>query len=344
VGLKRYLAQKTVYALLSLLAVTLFCFVIFQVLPPLFACPGIAQAQCVGSLYVPTPPWALGTSLYSLEVQSWGFLQPVTIRLLLYFRDMLTFNFGYNTGSLYRSQGFPLPVLNTIEQTLPFTLFLLASSTIMAVVIGTGLATIAGMRRGKTMDVSLQAVSALVLSLPVFFLGGLVESGVALMTPPSIGPACCYRAPRFVLDFGFLKALALPFATLTLVGVCCVYLLQRRPIMKDSGQEYLLLARAKGSPERDVLFKHALRSGGIPSSRTFVIGLGFILSATVMIETVFNWPGLGQALFMGEITLDLPLEQAVFFVFAVIMIVAKYLFDIVRCFLDPRIAAGLTGD
>jgi len=338
VGLKRYVAKKTVQALLSLLAVTVICFVVFQILPQIVGCPGKTQLQCLSLLYVPThsPGGPQGV------VQTWGFLQPTPVRLLIYIRNMLTLNFGFNEGSLYSSSSafgsLPLPVSNTIGQTLPFSLFLLGSSTLAAAVIGTGLASIVAARRGKVMDVLLQAFSLLVLSLPAVFLCGLVVRGEALVTPASIGPLCCYAARRFFLSSELLKAFALPFATLTLIGVCCVFLVQRRSETNDSGPEHLLLARAKGVPEHGVLLKHALRGPATSLPRTLIISMGVILSADVMIENIFNWPGLGQAILFGEIYLDLPLEQAIFFVLAAIMIAARYIVDIAAGLLDPSIA------
>jgi len=349
VGLRRYVARKTVFALLGLLAVTVLCFVIFQILPLIVSCPGRTQGQCLNALYEPSPPLLGGPSIaaeYQSFQQAWGFFQPIPVRLLLYIRNMFTFNFGYNTGWAYTSQHSWVPVSYTVEHKLPFTLLLLVSATMVAGLAGTGLATIAASRRGRIMEVSMQAVSLLVLSLPVFFLGGLVEMGEALMTPHAIGPsplACCGAneyVPSFVLDASLLKAFLLPFLTLTLVGVCCVFLIQRQSSVRGPGLEHLLLERAKGVPEREVLLRHAFRERGHPPGRTFAVSLGAIVSAAIVIETVFNWPGLGQAFFMGELSFDLPLMQTIFFILAVGTILAKYFFDVVSGLSDPRTAVG----
>jgi len=100
------------------------------------------------------------------------------------------------------------------------------------------------------------------------------------------------------------------------------------------------MARAKGLPENTVLFKHAFRNAVLPIFTAFAISVGFILSGAVITETVFGWPGLGLALYRAVIGTDYPMEQAMFFIISIMVLVAVFIADILYGFLDPRVGSG----
>jgi peptide/nickel transport system permease protein len=106
------------------------------------------------------------------------------------------------------------------------------------------------------------------------------------------------------------------------------------------GEDYVVMARAKGLPERTVLYKHAFRNAVIPLATLFAISIGFILGGAIITETVFNWPGLGIAIYTGVVSNDFPLEQAIFFIISVMVLIAIFMVDIAYGLLDPRIRAG----
>jgi ABC-type dipeptide/oligopeptide/nickel transport systems, permease components len=103
------------------------------------------------------------------------------------------------------------------------------------------------------------------------------------------------------------------------------------------GEDYILMARAKGLRERDVLYRHVLRNAVLPVMTVFAISLGFVLSGAVITETIFGWPGLGYWTYMAIITQDFPLEQAIFFVISLMVVLANLIADLLYGFLDPRI-------
>ncbi|MGP8124547.1 MAG: ABC transporter permease subunit, partial [Nitrososphaerales archaeon] len=93
-------------------------------------------------------------------------------------------------------------------------------------------------------------------------------------------------------------------------------------------------------PERTVLYKHALRNAVLPIVTAFAISIGFILSGAIITETVFGWPGLGLAIYQGVLSLDFPLEQAIFFVISLMVLVAVFAADMIYGVLDPRVSTS----
>jgi peptide/nickel transport system permease protein len=137
-----------------------------------------------------------------------------------------------------------------------------------------------------------------------------------------------------------MQAMWLPFLTLTLVSIGAVFLTMRATMIDVLAEDYVTMARAKGVPERAVLFKHTLRNAIIPIATLFALSIGFILAGAVVTETVFDWPGLGRAIFDGVLANDFPLEQAIFYIIALMVLLANFIVDIVYGYLDPRIKTG----
>ncbi|HYB75688.1 MAG TPA: ABC transporter permease [Nitrososphaerales archaeon] len=342
-GFGRYVTRRLCYMFILILLIICFNFVLFQVVPFLTSCPGRTYTQCAAALYLPPAP-AHGTPPDEAAIMKkerldilalYGFNQSLSTRFVLYVRNMFTFQFGYNVGSLETGL-----VARTIGIRLPYTVLLIATSTIAAFLIGIGLGVVAAAKRGKVLDVSSLAGLLFVNSLPVFFLGAileLVQLGALGSFYKPIGPLTLAKT-GLAFDVGVLQAFFLPFLTLTLAGIGGVFLIQRATMIDTVAEDYVLMARAKGVPERAVLFKHSLRNAVLPIVTAFAISMGGILSGAVITETVFSWPGLGLAIYQGILSLDFPLEQAIFFVISLMILVAVFIADLVYGVLDPRVS------
>jgi peptide/nickel transport system permease protein len=348
-GFKRYLLRRTSYTLALLLVIVIFNFFLFQIIPFITTCPsGYTYSQCFTQFYLPEqPPRGSNpnASLFWNHIRAqiandYGLSQPVYVRFGLYFYNMLTFNFGYNINSA--GGGANGPVLTTITRVAPFTLLLLGTSTIAAFVIGIGLGVIAAAKRGKVLDVGFLASLLFINSLPVFFLAAVLQVSQLATTGIFYQP---YGASTFLksgLDYyaALFSALFLPFITLTLAGIGGVFLTQRAVMIDAVQEDYILMARAKGLPERTVLFKHAFRNAVLPIFTAFAISIGFILSGAVITETVFGWPGLGLTLFNAVNARDFPLEQAMFLIISIMVLVATFAADLLYGLLDPRVSTS----
>ncbi len=343
-GLGRYIARRSVYTVVLLFVIVIFNFFLFQLLPFLVDCPGETFLQCADSLYLPPPPTKGNPEkqiAHEISVidKTYGFGKPLAERFVLYVKAMFTFSFGYNVGT---GNGLSGSVANTIAVRLPFTVLLLGASTVAAFALGIGLGVIAAAKRGKPLDVSSLSVLLFLNALPVFFLGTMLELSQLISLGTFYVPIG--RSTLLQTGWGYaagvLEAFFLPFLTLTLAGLGGVFLTQRAVMIDTMAEDYILMARAKGLPERTVLYKHAYRNAVLPIATAFALSLGFILSGAVITETVFGWPGLGQAIYLGVISTDFPLEQAMFFIISLMVLVAVFLVDITYGFLDPRVSTG----
>ncbi|MGD0476588.1 MAG: ABC transporter permease [Nitrososphaerales archaeon] len=344
-GLKKYIAKRSVYTIALLFLIVCFNFLLFQVFPFLALCPkGMAYTNCVENLYLPeAPPHAGGNAtLYFQQIRravllQYGFDKPVLTRFLLYIKAMFTLQFGYHIGS-----GLQGPVLKTISDRAPYTVVLLGSSTIASFIIGIGLGVVAAAKRGKVLDVSSLAILLFLNSLPVFFIGALLELSQVKLTGTSyinLGTQTLLKQ-GWTLYSGILQATFLPFVTLTLAGIGGVFLTQRAVMIDSVAEDYILMARAKGLPERTVLYKHAFRNAVLPIVTAFALSIGFILSGAIITETVFQYPGLGLALFNAVSVYDFPMEQALFFIISVMVLICIFIADVLYGFLDPRVSTG----
>jgi peptide/nickel transport system permease protein len=342
-GLGRYIARRSLNLVILILVIVAFNFFLFQILPFTTSCPGQTYNQCVQNLYVPPAPAKGGNASAIIAheraqvMAQFGFNQPLSTRFFLYFVDMFTGQYGFNIGGLLGG-----PVWQTVTQRVPYTVLLLGSATIAAFIIGIGVGVLAAAQRGKVFDVGSLATFLFINSLPVFFVGGIL----IVLQIVLVGKAYVNLGTLTLTKYGLnavvptLQAMWLPFLSLTLVSIGGVYLTMRATMLDVLGDDYIVMARAKGLDERTVLYKHAFRNAIIPIATLFALSIGFILGGALLTETVFGWPGLGYAIYEAVVTNDFPLEQAMFFIIAVMVLLANFVVDVAYGFLDPRIKAG----
>lgn len=152
--------------------------------------------------------------------------------------------------------------------------------------------------------------------------------------------AATFLKAGYLYYAGILSALFLPFLALTLISVGGVFLTQRAVMIDTVAEDYVLMARAKGLPERTVLYKHAFRNAVLPIVTAFILSLAGILAGAVITETVFAWPGLGLAIYEAVINTDFPMEQAMFLIISIMVLIATFGADVLYGFLDPRVSTG----
>ncbi|TMI28373.1 ABC transporter permease [Candidatus Bathyarchaeota archaeon] len=265
---------------------------------------------------------------------------PTTIwdRFSAYFVNMITFNFGdsFQTNK---------PVLHDMIQTgrLVNTLTLLGVATTVALLIGTLLGVVAAAKRGSIFDSGSVTLSLITFSLPTFWMGLLFIMIFAnrLQLFPSGGVTPAYwaiKTPDLLGQFlTRVQYLFLPALTLTLFFYGGNLLLTRATMTEALSEDYINTARAKGLPERTVLFKHALKNASLPLVTNAALSFGGLLGGAIITETVFNWDGLGFWLFNAIGWKDYPVMQAMFFIIALCVIAANFISDIFYGILDPRI-------
>ena len=254
-----------------------------------------------------------------------GLNDPLPMQYLRYMQDLAR-------GDMGRSITTNAPVSKEITARLPATIQLTVASMLVVMLVAVPLGIISAVRRGSVVD-SLCMGGALVgVSMPSFWFGIMLMLLFSLKLGwlPSTG-----RGDHTLI--GTLKALVLPALTLGTGLMGLVTRLTRSSMLEVLGQDYMRTAQAKGLSGRVVLLRHGLRNALIPV--VTVLGLQFasLLGGTVIIETIFAWPGIGRLAVNAIWRRDYPVIMGTVLVFAFIFVIANLLVDILYTILNPRI-------
>lgn len=261
-----------------------------------------------------------------------GLDQSLVSQYVGYWGDLATGDFGYS----FR-QG--RPIVDIIAERLPWTLLLAGTSLALSALIGIALGAFSAWRRGRPSDVSLLGLMIALDSLPSFWLGMLFVSlfAVQLGILPSSGAITAASSLEGIdLFIDIVEHAILPVVTLSLLSVPGVYLTMRYSMLSVLGEDFIRTARSKGVGESGVLFRHVVRNALAPVVTVLALRLGFAFGGTVVIETVFSYPGLGRLIFEAVSGRDYPVMQATFLVFTVAVLLSNILADFLYPLLDPR--------
>ena len=265
-------------------------------------------------------------------VERAGLDQSLITQYVGYWGDLATGDFGY---SFRQSR----PIVDIIAERLPWTLLLAGTSLAFSALIGIALGAFSAWRRGRPSDVSLLGLMIALDSLPSFWLGMLFVSlfAVQLGVLPSSGAitaASSLEGIDLIIDIA--EHAILPVVTLSILSVPGVYLTMRYSMLSILGEDFIRTARSKGVSESGVLFRHVVRNALAPVVTVLALRLGFAFGGTVVIETVFSYPGLGRLIFEAVSGRDYPVMQATFLVFTVAVLLSNILADFLYPLLDPR--------
>lgn len=261
-----------------------------------------------------------------------GLDQPVWMQYLTYWKNIFTLDFGY---SFRLGQ----PINELILDRLPWTLLVTLIALAVGAVIGTVLGAFSAWRHGRPSDVGLLSVMIALESTPSFWLGMLLIAffAVQLGVLPSFGaetPAAGLDGLARLADIG--EHAILPVLTLSVLAVPSVYLTMRYSMLSVMGEDFIRTANAKGLSSRRILFRHVARNAIIPVVTVLALRAGFAFGGTVIVETVFSYPGLGRLVFDAVSGRDYPVMQATFLVFTLAVLAANLIADLIYPQLDPR--------
>jgi peptide/nickel transport system permease protein len=264
-----------------------------------------------------------------------GLDQPLYRQYLNYWGDLLRGDLGYS----YRQKR---PIGEIILERLPWTLLLTGSALVVSTVIGCILGALSAWRRGHLVDVSLLWSMIGLNALPSFWLGMLliVLFAVNLGWLPAQGAvtaAARYSGWQTVIDIA--RHALLPVFTLSLLSIPDIYLTVRYTLLDIVREDFVRTATAKGLNRPHILFRHVLPNALPPVVTMVALRLGYAFGGSVVIETVFSYPGLGRLIFEAVRSRDYPVMQATFLLFTGAVLVANILADLLYRQLDPRLAA-----
>ncbi|MCL7452150.1 MAG: ABC transporter permease [Anaerolineae bacterium] len=265
----------------------------------------------------------------------YGLDRPLLVQYGAYLR-------GAVTGDLGQSIRLNEPVGELLTGHLPWTLLLTGSALGLASLVGLLGGAEAAWRRGSAADRLLTAVSVVTSNAPVYFLGMmlLIVFGAELGWFPLAGgrtPFSHYDSiPAATADV--VKHLVLPALTLTLSLLGIQFLLVRNNMVAILGEDFMLVARAKGLKPARLKWRHALRNTLLPFVAHLAAQAGLAITGAVFIETLFQYPGMGRLIFEAVGARDYPVIQGVFLLVAIVVLTANLLADWLNTRLDPRLA------
>jgi peptide/nickel transport system permease protein len=255
----------------------------------------------------------------------WGLNRPLVSQYWL-FLDRLAH------GNLGQSLIYGVPARTLIWQRLPATLWLIVYATVIAIVISVPLAMLAASRKDGLRDHIVRAVPLVGLGMPTFWVGFLLIYGFGIKI--RLFPVGGYGSGLT----GHLKYMFLPALTVAIALSPVVIRSLRASMLNVLSADFITTARSKGVPGRRLFVRHVLRNAVIPAVTVLGINIGFLIGGTVIVESVFAIPGIGQLMINSIFQRDFPVVQGVTLVFGVLVVLINLLADIAYASLDPRVS------
>ncbi len=302
-----------------------------------FAIPRVMPGNAVDAMLAKYPRLGV-SSLHALQAEfGAGTHGSLFSQYFSYLGDLAHGNLGLSITE------YPAKVTTIIGQTLPWTLILVGTATLISFALGTLLGIVSAWRRGGWLDRALPGFMFL-QATPYFFLALVVIELFALkwrLFPFGQGyslglsPGWNWAFIASAIDHSILPALTI---VLTSMGG---WMLQMRNMMLTTiSEDYILVAQAKGLSGRRVMFTYAARNAILPNIAGFALSIGFVVAGALVMEIVFSYPGVGLTLYNAVTSDDYPLLQGIFLVISLSVLLASLIADLIYVLADPRARTG----
>lgn len=265
--------------------------------------------------------------------KEFGLDKSLSEQLFVYGKKLFTGDFGF---SYFQGK----PVLELIIEKIPATAILVLTSMFVAILVGVITGVKIAQRPTSFSSAFITTFSLFGFAMPSFWLGIMLLLTFSLYIPlfPGYGMVSAGHAGNSIqVLVDILHHLVLPATTLAVIFIGPYSRMTRASMLEVIGSDFIRTARAKGLPERKVIFKHALRNAILPVVTMAGLQLGRLLAGAVMVETVFSWPGMGRLMFDGILRRDTPLIMGILFFSSGIVILVNLVTDVLYGVLDPRI-------
>ena len=310
----RYLITRVGQALIVVVLVTVIAFLILHLLP------GGAARATLGK----------DATLDQLAAfnHDMGYDKPWFQQYAMYLQRLVHGNLGY---SYQLNQS----VVEAITQRLPKTMVLSLLSTLLAVVVAIPLGVIQAVRRNRWADYTITSLSLLAYATPIFFMGLLL-----IILFSQVWPILPPEAPQGFTVGEVLAdpaGLVLPVITLAIVTVAVYSRYVRSSMVDNLNENYVRTARSKGLPERRVVLVHTLRNGLFPIIGLLGMYLPALFSGALVVESLFNYPGMGQLFWQAALKRDYPILLGVTLIISIATVVGALIADLLYAAADPRV-------
>ena len=317
-----FLFRRLVYGLVLMLGVVVLNFILIRLAP---GDPAVVIAGEMGG--------GDAALLDAIRAQ-YGLDKPLLTQLGIYLGSILQ-------GDLGQSFFFNQPVATLIGNRIGPTILLVLSAQVLSILLGVFLGVIAAREPNGVLSGVVSVVATVGYAVPVFWTGIMLIILFASVFP--IFPVEGMQSVRlrdaglWVRSVDIAHHLVLPAFTLALIYLAQYARLSRASMLDVLGSDYIRTARAKGAPERSILFKHALRNASLPILTVAGLQFGNLISGALLVETVFNWPGMGRLAFDSILRRDYPTIMGVLFFASAMVVVANLLTDLSYRLADPRL-------
>ncbi len=317
----RYVLKRLVQAVPIILAIVILNFFLLQL------AEGDAVDVLAGEAGSATPE-------YMAELrEKFGLDKPLVVQLGIYLKNVVMLDLGYS----FRHD---MPVSELVFDRFIPTLLLMTSTILLAVGFGIVLGLVAASGLNTWRDTIISIFALITYATPLFWVGLMliVVFSLNLGWFPTSGMenfSMFYEGWDRVLDIA--RHLVLPTITLSLFYLALYTRLMRASMLEQAGQDYVTTARAKGLTERRIVFVHVLRNALLPVVTMAGVQVGALIGGSVIVESVFAWPGLGMLAFEALFARDLNLLLGIFLLSAVLVVAVNLIVDIIYSTLDPRI-------
>jgi peptide/nickel transport system permease protein len=319
--LLHFLGRRLLQAVPILLGIAVFNFLLLHL------APGDAADVLAGEAGGATPEY-----MQAIKAK-FGLDQPLHVQLGRFLVHVATFDLGYS----FRHN---MSVADLIVQRLPATLLLMVVAVALAFTVGILLGVTAARHVRRPLDAVISVLALLAYATPIFWIGlmMILLFSVKLGWLPSSGMQTIgadLSGVAHLLDVG--RHMVLPTIMLALFYLALYARLMRASMLEVYAQDFVTTARAKGLSERKVAYKHVLRNALLPMVTMLGLQIGSLLGGSVLVETVFGWPGLGRLAFEAVFQRDHNLLLGILLVSSVLVVAVNILVDLAYAKLDPRI-------
>lgn len=265
--------------------------------------------------------------------KAFGLDQPLVIQLLLYIKNVLTGDLGF---SFYYRQ----PVLNVILGRVPATLLLMLPALLFSAVLGTLLGILAARKPYSLTDNTITMFALFGYCVPAFWFGQMLMATFAI----ELGWLPSQGIKTVGADLGGISLvadhaahLALPFVALAIRHLAVNARMMRSSMLEVAWEDFVMVARAKGLHEKNVIAHHMVPNALMPVVTIIGVDVGFLFTGSVLVETVFGWPGIGRLMYESIVKRDYPILMGNFLMTTALVVVVNLLVDLIYLWLDPRV-------
>jgi len=316
----KYVVRRILYAIPIALGVSVVCFSLVYIAPG-------------DPLQTVLPPDATAETI-AIVKRAYGFDKPLPLQFLIWLGHVLSGNFGISIATRR-------PVILEVSQALANTSLLALFAVPLAFMTGYAMGAVAGWFPGRRIDRLVTGTAVVGVSLPNYWLGIVlvIVFAVEYTVLPATGMGPNGSAGFNILSWNDARYLVLPVVTLAMIPIGIIARTTRAAVAEVRNQDFVQTLRAKGLSEWAIL-RHVLKNALPPVMAVMGLQFGYLLGGSILVETVFTWPGSGFLLSKAIINRDIPVLQGTILTLSLIFVATNLVVDLLQSLVDPRIRRG----